>query len=245
MCAVGAQHGVEQARDGLIAREADAVVDALVRAHPRALADNPDGVAFIDEAVRGAIRLGLDAGCERIGRPAEALDFGHEEAWERWHRQRDRTPEAQAWPPELEAAAPGVFESAQELLADAGRDLGVHGRSLRDLRDVGGQAAEAGAALARALAAPSPAPEAPRSATAARVGARQPDGTVRVAVAANQAEAELLQGVLADAGIVSDWRRTGGDLPELLAAGYREIYVPADAAEEAGALLATVEASDS
>jgi hypothetical protein len=67
-------------------------------------------------------------------------------------------------------------------------------------------------------------------------------GTVRVAVAANQAEAELLQGVLADAEIPSTWRRTGGDLPDLLAAGYREIYVPAAAADEAQALLATLEA---
>jgi hypothetical protein len=68
---------------------------------------------------------------------------------------------------------------------------------------------------------------------------------VRVAVAANQSEAELLQGVLADAGIPSNWRRTGGDLPELLAAGYREIYVPETAAGEAQALLATLEADDS
>jgi hypothetical protein len=60
-------------------------------------------------------------------------------------------------------------------------------------------------------------------------------------VAANQAETELLQGVLHEAGIPSNWRRTGGDLPDLLAAGYREIYVPAAAADEAQALLATLE----
>jgi Putative prokaryotic signal transducing protein len=72
----------------------------------------------------------------------------------------------------------------------------------------------------------------------------EPDGTVSVAVAANQSEAELLQGLLADAGIPSTWRRTGGDLPDLLSAGYREIYVPAAAAEEARALLATVETPD-
>jgi hypothetical protein len=64
-------------------------------------------------------------------------------------------------------------------------------------------------------------------------------------VAANQSEAELLQGVLAGAGIPSNWRRTGGDLPELLAAGYREIYVPQAAAGEAQALLATLETPDS
>jgi hypothetical protein len=63
-------------------------------------------------------------------------------------------------------------------------------------------------------------------------------------VAANQSEAEFLQGVLADAGIPSNWRRTGGDLPELLAAGYREIYVTEAAAGEAQALLATLETPD-
>src|SRR5205823_1973755 len=68
--------------------------------------------------------------------------------------------------------------------------------------------------------------------------------TVRVGLAANQAEADLLRGILADAGIPSTWRRTGGDLPELLGAGYREIYVPAAAVEEARALLATVDAPE-
>src|ERR687895_357043 len=103
---------------------------------------------------------------------------------------------------------------------------------------------EAGAAPARALPEPSAAPETPQSATAGPVGHVQPDGTVRVAVAANQAETELLQGVLQEAGIPSNWRRTGGDIPDLLAAGYREIYVPAAAAEEAQALLATLETPD-
>jgi hypothetical protein len=51
-------------------------------------------------------------------------------------------------------------------------------------------------------------------------------------------------GVLTDAGIPSNWRRTGGDLPELLAAGYREIYMPEAAAGEAQALLATLESAD-
>jgi hypothetical protein len=71
------------------------------------------------------------------------------------------------------------------------------------------------------------------------VGAVQPDGIVRVATAANQAEAELLQGVLEGAGIPSTWRRSGGDLPGLLAAGYRDIYVPEAAGAKAMAVLAT------
>jgi hypothetical protein len=242
---MGAGEQLTGGREALIGREADAVVDALRRAHPRALEDNPDGLELIGEAVRRAIGLGLHAGCKRAGRAAGELDYGRADAWESWQRQRERTLESTAWPAELGATAPEVVEEARYLLAAAGAELGLRGRWSRTLRHAGGQAAEAGAALARALVEPSPAFEAPRGATAAPLGAIQPDGSVRVAVAANQAEAELLQGVLADAGIPSTWRRTGGDLPELLAAGYREIYVPADAAGEAQALLATVETSES
>jgi Putative prokaryotic signal transducing protein len=242
---MGAGEQVTAGREELIRREAGAAVDGLRRAHPRALEDNPDGLVLIGDAVRRAIGLGLHAGCKRAGRAAGELDYGRADAWESWQRQRERTPESTVWPAELEARAPEVIEEARALLVAAGMELGLRGRSARALRHAGGQAAEAGAALARALAEPSPAAEAPRSATAAPVGAIQPDGTVRVAVAANQAEAELLQGVLDDAGIPSTWRRTGGDLPELLAAGYREIYVPADAADEAQALLATMETPSS
>jgi hypothetical protein len=239
---VGAEEQVTTGREALVGREVDAAVDALRRAHPRALDDNPDGLELIGKAVRRAIGLGLDAGCKRVGVSATELDYSRADAWESWQRQRERTLDSNAWPAELEAVAPEVVEEGRELLVAAGAELGLRGRSARALRQAGGQASEAGAALVRALAEPSPALAAPRSATAAPVGAVEPDGTVRVAVAANLAEAELLQGVLVDAGIPSTWRRTGGDLPELLAAGYREIYVPADAADEAQALLATVEA---
>jgi hypothetical protein len=235
---------VSGARDSLIGREADAIVESIVRSHPRQLRDNPDGIELIEDAARDAIRLGLDAGCRHAVRAVEELDFSHPEAWALWQRQRDRTPEARAWPAELAATEPRVVAHARELMEEAGRELGLHGRSGRALGDLGEQAAEAGAALARALTEPSAVPDSPQSATAAPVGDVQPDGTVRVAVAANQSEAEFLQGVLADAGIPSNWRRTGGDLPELLAAGYREIYVPEAAAGEAQALLATLETPD-
>ncbi len=238
---MGAEEQVAAGREELIGREADAAVERLRRAHPRTLEDNPDGLELIGDAVRRAIGLGLHAGSKRTGHAAGELDYARADAWESWQRQRERTLESTAWPAELEATAPEVVEEARQLLVAAGGELGLRGGPARDLRHAGGQAAEAGAALARALAEPSPAAEAPRTATAGPVGAIQPDGTVRVAVAANQAEAELLQGVLVDAGIPSTWRRTGGDLPELLAAGYREIYVPADAADEAQALLATME----
>jgi hypothetical protein len=237
---------VSAARDSLVRREADALVESLTRAHPRELRDNPDGVELLGEALRAAIRLGLDAGSQHAGRPVEELGFGEPDAWARWQRRRDRAPGTRAWPAELAATEPRVVAHARELLVDAGRELGMHGRTSRALGDAGEQAAEAGAALAQALTEPPPpAEDAPRTATAAPVGDVQPDGTVRVAVAANQSEAELLQGVLADAGIPSNWRRTGGDLPELLAAGYREIYVPQAAAGEAQALLATLDTPDS
>src|SRR5262249_58910480 len=67
------------------------------------------------------------------------------------------------------------------------------------------------------------------------------DGSYRVSLAANQAECEMIKGMLQTAGIPSTWRRTGADIPGLLAAGYREIYVPASAAADAQALMSTSE----
>jgi hypothetical protein len=51
---------------------------------------------------------------------------------------------------------------------------------------------------------------------------------VRVAAARNQAEAELFQGMLLEEGVPSLVRRSGGfDVPDFLAAGPRDILVPA------------------
>jgi hypothetical protein len=61
---------------------------------------------------------------------------------------------------------------------------------------------------------------------------------VRVATARHQAEAELLENLLLEQGIPSLIRRTGGfDVPDFLAAGPREILVPASGAELARELL--------
>ena len=50
---------------------------------------------------------------------------------------------------------------------------------------------------------------------------------VRVATAQNQPEAELLQGLLLEAGVPSLVRRSGGfDVPDFLAAGPRDVLVP-------------------
>jgi pimeloyl-ACP methyl ester carboxylesterase len=61
---------------------------------------------------------------------------------------------------------------------------------------------------------------------------------VKVAWAANQAEAELIEGILREEGIPSVERRTRGfDVPDFLAAGPRDILVPEEAAEAARELL--------
>ena len=61
---------------------------------------------------------------------------------------------------------------------------------------------------------------------------------VRVAGANNQAEAELIQGLLLEEGVPSVLRRTRGfDVPDFLAAGPREVLVPEAGAEIARELL--------
>jgi hypothetical protein len=62
---------------------------------------------------------------------------------------------------------------------------------------------------------------------------------VRVATAANLAEAEMLQGILLEEGIPSFQRRSRGfDVPDFLAAGPRDILVPEAGYETARELLA-------
>jgi hypothetical protein len=57
---------------------------------------------------------------------------------------------------------------------------------------------------------------------------------VRVARAAHQAEAELIQGVLLEEGIPSMLKRSRGfDVPDMLAAGPRDVFVAASAADAA------------
>lgn len=57
---------------------------------------------------------------------------------------------------------------------------------------------------------------------------------VKVAYAQNQPEAELIQGLLLEAGIPSMTRRAAGfDVPDFLAAGPRDILVPESGVEAA------------
>jgi hypothetical protein len=61
---------------------------------------------------------------------------------------------------------------------------------------------------------------------------------VRVVSARHQAEAELVQGILLEEGIPSMVRRSAGfDVPDMLAAGPRDILVPASGARTAREVL--------
>jgi hypothetical protein len=61
---------------------------------------------------------------------------------------------------------------------------------------------------------------------------------VKVGWAGNQAEAELIQGLLLENGVPSTLSRSMGfDVPDFLAAGPRDIYVPAAGADAARAVL--------
>jgi hypothetical protein len=61
---------------------------------------------------------------------------------------------------------------------------------------------------------------------------------VRVARAGHQPEAEMIEALLRDAGIPALSQRSGGfDVPDFMAAGPRDILVPAEAAELAREVL--------
>jgi hypothetical protein len=61
---------------------------------------------------------------------------------------------------------------------------------------------------------------------------------VRVAGSRNQAEAELIQGMLLEEGVPSMLRRTAGfDVPDFLAAGPRDVLVPQAGAQAAREIL--------
>jgi hypothetical protein len=65
---------------------------------------------------------------------------------------------------------------------------------------------------------------------------------VRVAGGRNQAEAELIQGMLLEEGVPSMLRRSRGfDVPDMLAAGPRDVMVPASGAGVAREMLLETE----
>jgi len=63
-------------------------------------------------------------------------------------------------------------------------------------------------------------------------------GLVKVAYAQNQAEAEMIQGLLSEHGIPSMLKRAAGfDVPDFLAAGPRQILVAEEIAAQAREVL--------
>jgi hypothetical protein len=82
-----------------------------------------------------------------------------------------------------------------------------------------------------------------RHARARKVKPQYTEGDlVRVAGARNQAEAELIQGLLLEEGVPSMLRRTRGfDVPDMLAAGPRDVLVPASGAAAARDVLLQAE----
>jgi hypothetical protein len=68
---------------------------------------------------------------------------------------------------------------------------------------------------------------------------------VKVAWAANQSEAEFIQGLLLEEGVPSMLRRSPGfDVPDFLAAGPRDVMVPASGADAAREILLQAELID-
>jgi pimeloyl-ACP methyl ester carboxylesterase len=82
-----------------------------------------------------------------------------------------------------------------------------------------------------------------RHARARKIRAQYTEGDlVRIAGANNQAEAELIQGLLLEEGVPSMLRRTRGfDVPDMLAAGPRDVMVPESGARAARDVLLEAE----
>jgi hypothetical protein len=86
-------------------------------------------------------------------------------------------------------------------------------------------------------------PVSERHARARRVKPQLAEGElIRVAGARNQAEAEFIQGLLLEEGVPSVLRRTAGfDVPDFLAAGPRDVLVPASGVATAREVLLQAE----
>jgi hypothetical protein len=93
--------------------------------------------------------------------------------------------------------------------------------------------------LVRAGSAPLEEPLSEAHGRARKIDPRYTEGElVRVAGGRNQAEAELIQGLLLEEGIPSMLRRTAGfDVPDFLAAGPRDVLVPESGSDAARELL--------
>jgi zinc-ribbon domain len=103
--------------------------------------------------------------------------------------------------------------------------------------------ARCGMPLIHAIRADFDAPVSAAHARARKIKPQYSEGElVRVAGARNQAEAELIQGLLLEEGVPSMLRRSRGfDVPDMLAAGPRDVMVPASGAGPARDVLLQAE----
>jgi hypothetical protein len=103
--------------------------------------------------------------------------------------------------------------------------------------------AQCGMPLIHAIRADFNAPVSAAHARARKIKPQYSEGElVRVAGARNQAEAELIQGLLLEEGVPSMLRRSRGfDVPDMLAAGPRDVMVPASGAAPARDVLLQAE----
>jgi hypothetical protein len=99
--------------------------------------------------------------------------------------------------------------------------------------------AECGTPLVRPGSTPLERPLSDAHARARKIDPAYTQGELmRVAGGRNQAEAELIQGMLLEEGVPSILRRSAGaDVPDFLAAGPRDVMVPESGAELARELL--------
>ncbi len=146
--------GLPASVDQLIARHVDALIEELQQRYSRRLADNPAGTAVMAKVLRRATVSGLLAQLELDRRFVGNLPASDPDTWGVWQRERRQTLEASEWPSRLAAAMPTVIDGAGASVAAAGGEVGLRERRAGELRRVGEQAAEAGAALVRCLTEP-------------------------------------------------------------------------------------------
>ena len=146
--------GLPATVDELISRHVDGLIDDLRRRYSKSLAHNPPGTAVMAKVLRRATVSGLLAQLEADGNFVGHLRGARPETWDAWQGSRRQTLEGSEWPAELARAAPGEVEAAGASVAAAGAEVGLRERRAGEVRRVGEQAAEAGAALVRCLTAP-------------------------------------------------------------------------------------------
>lgn len=143
--------GLPASIEELIDREVDAASEELQRRYSRSLAGNPIGRSVMAKVVRRAAVSGLLAQVDLEGRFLGRLPEAGPATWDAWQGMKEQTLEGSQWPERLAATTPEVIKQAGAMVAAAGVESGLRERRTGELRRIGEQAAEAGAALVRCL----------------------------------------------------------------------------------------------